>query len=43
MRASRAERLELLRGLIDSDGWVESFNSIRFSSSSIDFAGDVQA
>lgn len=43
MRASRAERLELLRGLMDSDGWVESFNSIRFSSSSIDFAGDVQA
>ena len=43
MRASRAERLELLRGLIDSDGWVESFNCIRFSSSSIDFARDVQA
>ena len=42
MRASRADRLELLRGLIDSDGWVETFNCIRFSASSIDFASDVQ-
>lgn len=43
LRASRAERLELLRGLIDSDGWVESFNCIRFAASSEDFAKDVQA
>lgn len=43
MRASRSERLELMQGLIDSDGWVEKFNCIRFSSSSLDFARDVQA
>lgn len=42
MMASREQRVELLRGLIDSDGWVESFGAIRFCVSSIDFAEDVR-
>jgi replicative DNA helicase len=34
MNASRAERLELLRGLMDTDGWVERWGSTRFCTSS---------
>jgi replicative DNA helicase len=42
MSSERATRLDLLRGLIDSDGWVESFNAVRFAASSIEFAEDVR-
>ncbi len=42
MTASREQRIELLRGLIDSDGWVESFGPIRFCASSVEFAQDVR-
>jgi replicative DNA helicase len=32
--ASRADRVELLRGLMDTDGWVERWGSMRFCSTS---------
>jgi replicative DNA helicase len=34
LNASRADRVELLRGLMDTDGWVERWGSMRFASSS---------
>jgi len=34
LTASRADRLELLRGLLDTDGWVERWGSMRFCSTS---------
>lgn len=34
MRAPRDQRLALLQGLMDTDGWVESFGCARFSSAS---------
>ena len=34
-------RLSLLRGLLDTDGWVESFGAVRFSSTSHRLAVDV--
>jgi replicative DNA helicase len=34
LRASRESRLRLLAGLIDTDGWVEKWGSIRFSTCS---------
>ena len=40
--ASRSDRIALLRGLIDTDGWVERWGSIRFSTSSRRLADDVQ-
>lgn len=43
MRASRESRLELLRGLLDTDGWVEDFGAVRFCSTSRRLADDVQA
>ena len=42
LAASRSDRLALLRGLIDTDGWVESFGAVRFSTSSARLADDVQ-
>ncbi len=39
--ASRKERLALLQGLIDTDGWVEKFGALRFCSSSEKLANDV--
>lgn len=42
LTASKRQRLELLRGLMDSDGWVESFNAMRFATSSFGLAKDVQ-
>lgn len=39
--ASRDVRLELLQGLLDTDGWVETFGAIRFCSSSYRLATDV--
>lgn len=42
MMASRADRMELLKGLMDTDGWVETFGAVRFSTSSARLADDVQ-
>ncbi|MBN8528116.1 MAG: replicative DNA helicase [Caulobacterales bacterium] len=42
LKASRADRLALLRGLIDTDGWVERWGSLRFCTSSERLAADVQ-
>lgn len=39
--ASRVQRLDLLRGLLDTDGWVEGRSSIRFSSASKDLSDGV--
>lgn len=39
--AKRASRLALLQGLLDADGWVEQFGSVRFSTSSERLADDV--
>ena len=41
MHASRADRFELLRGLMDTDGWVEKFGAVRYSTSSQRLAEDV--
>jgi replicative DNA helicase len=43
MAASRAQRLDVLRGLLDTDGWVERFGALRFSSASPQLAADVVA
>lgn len=40
--ADKARRIALLQGLLDTDGWVEKFNVIRFCSSSKQLARDVQ-
>ena len=39
--ASREKRLDLLRGLLDTDGWVERWGTIRFATSSRRLADDV--
>jgi len=39
--ASKAVRLDLLRGLLDTDGWVESWGTVRYSSASPELARDV--
>jgi replicative DNA helicase len=39
--ASREARLDVLRGLLDTDGWVESWGSIRLSTASRQLAADV--
>lgn len=41
LSASRADRLELMRGLMDTDGWVEKFGAVRYSTSSRRLADDV--
>lgn len=41
LAASKGARIDLLRGLLDSDGWVERWGSIRFSSSSERLARDM--
>jgi replicative DNA helicase len=43
LEAHRAARLDLLRGLLDTDGWVERWGSVRFSTSSARLAQDVAA
>ncbi|CAM4033756.1 replicative DNA helicase [Roseateles saccharophilus] len=43
LEASRERRLEMLRGLLDTDGWVERWGSVRLSTSSERLAKDVQA
>ena len=40
--ACREDRLELLRGLMDTDGWAEAHASVRFTSSSKQLAEGVQ-
>lgn len=42
MSASREARLELLRGLLDTDGWVEEFGAVRYCTTSPRLAEDVQ-
>jgi replicative DNA helicase len=42
LRASRQTRLELLRGLLDTDGWVETFGAVRIALSSRQLAEDVR-
>ncbi len=41
MQASLAQRLDLLQGLLDADGWVELHGTVRFSTSSPQLADDV--
>ncbi len=41
LEASRPARLDLLRGLLDTDGWVERWGSVRLSTSSRQLALDV--
>jgi replicative DNA helicase len=41
LSASRNARLDLLCGLLDTDGWVERWGSVRFASSSERLARDV--
>jgi replicative DNA helicase len=43
MEACRLARLDLLRGLLDTGGWVEQWGSVRFSTSSAQLAKDVTA
>ncbi|MDH5265635.1 MAG: replicative DNA helicase, partial [Betaproteobacteria bacterium] len=41
LQANRLARLNVLRGLLDTDGWVEKWGSVRFSTSSYRLARDV--
>ncbi|MCD6679339.1 MAG: replicative DNA helicase [Burkholderiaceae bacterium] len=41
--ASRSARLDLLRGLLDTDGWVERWGTVRLSTASERLARDVQS
>ncbi len=41
LEAARCARLDLLRGLLDSDGWIERWGSVRFSTSSKQLAQDM--
>ena len=41
LEASRSQRWELLRGLMDSDGWAEKFGAIRLTTSSARLADDI--
>lgn len=43
LAASGPDRLNLLRGLLDTDGWVEKFGAVMYSTSSPRLARDVQA
>jgi replicative DNA helicase len=43
LEAGREARLALLRGLMDTDGWVERWGSVRFCSTSERLAHDVAA
>ena len=42
MRAGNEVRREILQGLLDTDGWVESFGAVRYSTSSAKLADQVQ-
>ncbi|MGG1943673.1 replicative DNA helicase [Trinickia sp. NRRL B-1857] len=39
--AAKPARLDLLRGLLDTDGWVESWGTVRYSTASVRLARDV--
>lgn len=39
--ADKDVRLDLLRGLLDTDGWVESWGTVRYSTASVRLANDV--
>ena len=39
--AAKPARLDLLRGLLDTDGWVESWGTVRYSTASPQLARDV--
>ena len=41
LSANRVARLALLQGLLDTDGWVEKWGSVRFATSSWRLAQDV--
>lgn len=41
MLASKESRIALLQGILDTDGWIEKWGSIRFSSASKRLASDV--
>ena len=41
LNASKQSRLELMRGLMDTDGWVEKWGSLRLSTSSRRLATDI--
>ncbi|HSV78604.1 MAG TPA: replicative DNA helicase [Ramlibacter sp.] len=41
LEASRQARLDVLRGLLDTDGWVEKWGSVRLSTASRQLADDV--
>ncbi len=43
LSASREDRMDLLRGLMDTDGWSEKHAAVRFSSCSMALAEGVQA
>lgn len=43
LRASKTQRLELLRGLMDTDGWCEKFNCSRYCSASKELADGIVA
>ncbi|WP_175719920.1 replicative DNA helicase [Burkholderia anthina] len=40
--ACRDVRIDLLRGLLDTDGWIESWGTVRYSTASAQLARDVQ-
>ena len=40
--ADKDARLDLLRGLLDTDGWVESWGTVRYSTASVQLANDVR-
>ncbi|MGU7773232.1 replicative DNA helicase [Burkholderia sp. MR1-5-21] len=42
LEAGKDVRLDLLRGLLDTDGWVESWGTVRYSTASAQLARDVQ-
>ena len=41
LEATKSARLDLLRGLLDTDGWVEGWGSVRFSTASRQLAQDL--
>jgi replicative DNA helicase len=42
MEADRSSRLDVMRGLLDTDGWVEKHGSVLFSSASMELANNVR-
>lgn len=43
LNADRNHRLQLLQGMMDTDGWAESFGAVRYSTSSAQLAIDFQS